>query len=266
MVNHSDQMHSIPTSPSHGCIAAYQGYSLKRAYRAKPRRSRIDAKLSRLCEQEKVVHALEEKLQQLHKEKYTLEQALLSASQEIKMHAEEPEAIQTLVAAAGRPKDDNVKELDAVGREKDVKPNCDTPAGEIVRLKEAEPQNTDYSQEFKRTDSVFYETISTPKPNGVYSEEVTDKESNNEKMPKDITYSPEGEMQTPNSKPEGCREEDMKDSIHKEEETVTSQESTPEISRENQTRAGKSLPLPPEPAPLPSAQPQLLEGSHFMCV
>ncbi|KAL0612342.1 Pleckstrin homology domain-containing family A member 5 [Plecturocebus cupreus] len=55
------------------------------------------AKLSRLCEQDKVVHALEEKLQQLHKEKYTLEQALLSASQEIEMHADNPAAIQTVV-------------------------------------------------------------------------------------------------------------------------------------------------------------------------
>ncbi|XP_036038400.1 pleckstrin homology domain-containing family A member 5 isoform X5 [Onychomys torridus] len=57
----------------------------------------IDAKLSRLCEQDKVVRALEEKLQQLHKEKYTLEQALLSASQEIEMNADNPAAIQTVV-------------------------------------------------------------------------------------------------------------------------------------------------------------------------
>uniref|UniRef100_A0A0P6JD26 Pleckstrin homology domain-containing family A member 5 isoform 4 n=1 Tax=Heterocephalus glaber TaxID=10181 RepID=A0A0P6JD26_HETGA len=589
MVNLSDQIHSIPTSPSHGSIAAYQGYSPQRAYRAevasptqrgdltidrrhrpphpkhvyvpdrrsvpasltlqsvspqslqgktlsqdecrgtlykyRPEEVDIDAKLSRLCEQDKVVHALEEKLQQLHKEKYTLEQALLSASQEIEMHTDEPEAIQTVVlqrddlqngllstcrelsrataelerawrgcdklehdvtvaraqvqerlerlgevqsesagieraqlqkelwriqdvveglskhkqlrgaaepgvagskpfttvkyknegpdyrlyksepelttvaevdesngeeksepvsemespvvkgshfpvgvvpprtksptpesstiasyvtlrktkkmldlrterprsaveqlclAESGRPRmpveeqlerirrhqqaclrerkrtlavpgpgpsttdqgslqspsnarenltrapqaqrDDNVKELDAVGRENDVKPNCDTPAAEIVRLKEAEPESTDYSQECKRTESVFYKMISTPEPNGVYSEEVTDKESNNEKMPEDITHSPEGETQTPNHKPEGHCEEDMKDSIHEEEEMVTSQESTPEISRENQTPAGKSLPLPPEPTPLPPTQPQLPEGSHFMCV
>ncbi|KAM9389588.1 pleckstrin homology domain-containing family A member 5 isoform 2-T2 [Phaethornis superciliosus] len=57
----------------------------------------IDAKLSRLCEQDKVVQALEEKLQQLHKEKYTLEQALLSASQEIEMNADNPSAIQNVV-------------------------------------------------------------------------------------------------------------------------------------------------------------------------
>ncbi|XP_040518303.1 pleckstrin homology domain-containing family A member 5 isoform X24 [Gallus gallus] len=162
MINISDQtMHSIPTSPSHGSLAGFQGYSPQRTYRSEvsspvqrgdvtiDRRHRahhtkhvympdrrsmpavlslqpvtpqslqgktltqeecrgtlykyrteeldIDAKLSRLCEQDKVVQALEEKLQQLHKEKYTLEQALLSASQEIEMNADNPAAIQNVV-------------------------------------------------------------------------------------------------------------------------------------------------------------------------
>ncbi|XP_023278783.1 pleckstrin homology domain-containing family A member 5-like isoform X5 [Seriola lalandi dorsalis] len=43
----------------------------------------IDTKLSRLCEQDKAVRMQEEKLQQLHREKHTLETALLSASQEL---------------------------------------------------------------------------------------------------------------------------------------------------------------------------------------
>ncbi|KAM9310268.1 pleckstrin homology domain-containing family A member 5-like isoform 2-T3 [Pholidichthys leucotaenia] len=43
----------------------------------------VDTKLSRLCEQDKVVKMQEEKLQQLHREKHTLETALLSASQEL---------------------------------------------------------------------------------------------------------------------------------------------------------------------------------------
>ncbi|XP_075932203.1 pleckstrin homology domain-containing family A member 5 isoform X1 [Anarhichas minor] len=43
----------------------------------------IDTKLSRLCEQDKEVRMQEEKLQQLHREKHTLETALLSASQEL---------------------------------------------------------------------------------------------------------------------------------------------------------------------------------------
>uniref|UniRef100_A0A8C5G203 Pleckstrin homology domain-containing family A member 5-like n=1 Tax=Gouania willdenowi TaxID=441366 RepID=A0A8C5G203_GOUWI len=43
----------------------------------------IDTKLSRWCEQDKTLRILEEKLQQLHREKHTLETALLSASQEL---------------------------------------------------------------------------------------------------------------------------------------------------------------------------------------
>ncbi|XP_016052904.1 PREDICTED: pleckstrin homology domain-containing family A member 5 isoform X1 [Miniopterus natalensis] len=583
MVNISEQtMHSIPTSPSHGSIAAYQGYSPQRTYRSEvsspvqrgdvtvDRRHRahhpkhvyvpdrrsmpagltlqsvspqslqgktlsqdecrgtlykyrpdevdIDAKLSRLCEQDKVVHALEEKLQQLHKEKYTLEQALLSASQEIEMNADNPAAIQTVVlqrddlqngllstcrelsrataelerawreydkleydvtitrnqmqeqldrlgevqtesagiqraqiqkelwriqdvmeglskhkqqrgttetgmavsktfsavkyknegpdyrlyksepelttvaevdesngeeksepvseieasvkgshfpvgvvsprtksptpesstiasyvtlrktkkmmdsrterprsaveqlclAESTRPrmtveeqmerirrhqqaclrekkrafgvgaldqsplqspsglrdnpfrvtqtrrKDDNVKDLDTVIRENDVKPNHETPAVEIVRLKEAEPQNTDFSEEFKKSENVFYETLRKPEPNGVDSEEVMDKERNKEEMPEDVSYSLQDETQMTNHKSEGHPEENTKDSIHEQEESVVSYEA----SKGNQTMAVKSLSPSPESSasPGPSAQPQLTEGSHFMCV
>ncbi|XP_043569411.1 pleckstrin homology domain-containing family A member 5 isoform X11 [Chiloscyllium plagiosum] len=56
----------------------------------------IDGKLSQLCEQDKVVCEQEEKLQQLHKEKHTLEQALLAASQEIEMNAENPTVVQSV--------------------------------------------------------------------------------------------------------------------------------------------------------------------------
>ncbi|VCW83891.1 unnamed protein product [Gulo gulo] len=588
MVNISDQtMHSIPTSPSHGSIAAYQGYSPQRAYRSevsspvqrgdvtidrrhrahhpkhvyvpdrrsmpagltlqsispqslqgktlsqdecrgtlykyRPEEVDIDAKLSRLCEQDKVVHALEEKLQQLHKEKYTLEQALLSASQEIEMNADNPAAIQTVVlqrddlqngllstcrelsrataelerawreydkleydvtvtrnqmqeqldrlgevqtesagiqraqiqkelwriqdvmeglskhkqqrgttetgmagskpfstvkyknegpdyrlyksepelttvaevdesngeeksepvseietsvkgshfpvgvvpprtksptpesstiasyvtlrktkkmmdsrterprsaveqlclAESTRPRmtveeqmerirrhqqaclrekkkglnvigaldqsplqspsglrdnpfritqtrrrDDNVKELDTVIRENDVKPNHETPAAEIVRLKDAEPQNTDFSKELKKTEDIFSKTLFKPEPNGVSSEEVMDKEGNKEKMSEDVSYSPQDEMQITNHKTESHPEENIKDNIHEQEETVASYEQTPEASRGNQTMAAKSLSPSPESSgsPVPATQPQLTEGSHFMCV
>uniref|UniRef100_A0A8B9WAE3 Pleckstrin homology domain containing A5 n=1 Tax=Bos mutus grunniens TaxID=30521 RepID=A0A8B9WAE3_BOSMU len=588
MVNISDQtMHSIPTSPSHGSIAAYQGFSPQRTYRSevsspiqrgdvtidrrhrahhpkhmyvpdrrsmpagltlqsvspqslqgktlsqdesrgtlykyRPEEVDIDAKLSRLCEQDKVVHALEEKLQQLHKEKYTLEQALLSASQEIEMNADNPAAIQTVVlqrddlqngllstcrelsrataelerawreydkleydvtvtrnqmqeqldrlgevqtesagiqraqiqkelwriqdvmeglskhkqqrgtsetgmigskpfstvkyknegpdyrlyksepelttvaevdesngeeksepaseietsvkgshfpvgvvpprtksptpesstiasyvtlrktkkmmdsrterprsaveqlclAESTRPrmtveeqmerirrhqqaclrekkkglnligaldqsplpspsnlrdnpfritqarrKDDNSKELDTVIRENDMKPNHDTPATDTVQLKEAEPQNTDFSGEFKKTENVFSETLFTPEPNGVNSEEVMDKEGDKKEVPEHVPYSPQEESQIPNHKPEGPPAEDTKDDIHEQEENVLSYELTPEASRGNQTMAAQSLPPSPDSSasPVPSAQPQLTEGSHFMCV
>lgn len=588
MVNISDQtMHSIPTSPSHGSIAAYQGYSPQRTYRSevsspiqrgdvtidrrhrthhpkhvyvpdrrsmpagltlqsvnpqnlqgktlsqdecrgtlykyRPEEVDIDTKLSRLCEQDKVVHALEEKLQQLHKEKYTLEQALLSASQEIEMNADNPAAIQNVVlqrddlqngllstcrelsrataelerawrdydkleydvtvtrnqmqeqldrlgevqtesagiqraqiqkelwriqdvmeglskhkqqrgtaetvmavskpfstvkyknegpdyrlyksepelttvaevdesngeeksepvsdmetsvkgshfpvgvvpprtksptpesstiasyvtlrktkkmvdsrterprsaveqlclAESTRPrmtveeqmerirrhqqaclrekkkglnvigaseqsplqslsnlrdnpfrvtqtrrKDDNAKELDTVVRENDVKPNHETPAAEIVQLKEAEPQNTDFRKEFKKTENVLYETHFKPEPNGVNSKEVMDEEKNKEKMPEEISYSPQEETQIINHKSEGHPEENTKDNIHEQEESVASYEHTPEASRGNQTTAVKSVSSSPEcsASPVPSTQPQLTEGSHFMCV
>ncbi|XP_036433689.1 pleckstrin homology domain-containing family A member 5 isoform X6 [Colossoma macropomum] len=57
----------------------------------------VDAKLSRLCEQGKVVRTQEEKLQQLHREKHTLETALLSASQEIEMSTDNPAAVQSVI-------------------------------------------------------------------------------------------------------------------------------------------------------------------------
>ncbi|XP_034884014.1 pleckstrin homology domain-containing family A member 5 isoform X3 [Mirounga angustirostris] len=564
MVNISDQtMHSIPTSPSHGSIAAYQGYSPQRTYRSevsspiqradvtidhrhrahhpkhvyvpdrrsmpagltlqsispqslqgktlsqdecrgtlykyRPEEVDIDAKLSRLCEQDKVVHALEEKLQQLHKEKYTLEQALLSASQEIEMNADNPAAIQTVVlqrddlqngllstcrelsrataelerawreydkleydvtvtrnqmqeqldclgevqtesagiqraqiqkelwriqdvmeglskhkqqrgttetgmagskpfstvkyknegpdyrlyksepelttvaevdesngeeksepvsemetsvkgshfpvgvvpprtksptpesstiasyvtlrktkkmmdsrterprsaveqlclAESTRPRmtveeqmerirrhqqaclrekkkglnvigaldqsplqspsgfrdnlfritqtrrrDDNIKELDTVIKENDVKPNHETPAAEIVQLKEAEPQNTDFSKEFKKTEDIFSKTLFKPEPNGVSSEEVMDKEGNQEKMPEDVSYSsPQDEIQIINHKAESHPEENIKDNIHEQEETIVSYEQTPEASRGNETMAAILTPV-----------------------
>ncbi|XP_057180795.1 pleckstrin homology domain-containing family A member 5 isoform X35 [Triplophysa rosa] len=128
---------SIPTSPSHGSLAGYHTFSPNRplnpdtrsevsspvfrgdvtlerrqrqhlskmspeefretSYSYRPEELDIDAKLSRLCEQDKVVRTQEEKLQQLHREKHTLETALLSASQEIEMSAENPSAVQSVI-------------------------------------------------------------------------------------------------------------------------------------------------------------------------
>ncbi|MGH0148675.1 UNVERIFIED_CONTAM: hypothetical protein FKN15_020620 [Acipenser sinensis] len=67
------------------------------AYNYRTEELDIDAKLSRLCKQDKLVRTQEEKLQQLHREKHTLEQALLSASQEIEMNADNPAAIQSVI-------------------------------------------------------------------------------------------------------------------------------------------------------------------------
>uniref|UniRef100_A0A8C6HXV0 Pleckstrin homology domain containing, family A member 5 n=1 Tax=Mus spicilegus TaxID=10103 RepID=A0A8C6HXV0_MUSSI len=579
MVQVSDQtMHSIPTSPSHGSAAAYQGFSPQRTYRSevtspiqrgdvtidrrhrphhpkhvyvadrrsmpagltlqavspqslqgrtlsqdecrgtlykyRPEEAGIDAKLSRLCEQDKVVRALEEKLQQLHKEKYTLEQALLSASQEIEMNADNPAAIQTVLlqrddlqngllstcrelsrataelerawreydkleydvtvtrdqmrgqldrlgevqsesagiqraqiqkelwriqdvmeglskhkqqrgssetglagskpfssvkyksegpdyrlyksepelttvaevdesngeeksepvseteapvvkgshfpvgvplrtksptpesstiasyvtlrktkkmvelrterprsaveqlclAESARPRmtveeqlerirrhqqaclrekkkglsvlgasdpsdvrdsplrltqtlrrDDSVKELDTVHRENDVKPDCETPAAQYAHLEEAEPQNADIGRKLKRSESIFYEMLYTPEPNGMASEEVTEKERQKEQVHADGSCSPQEETAMTNHQMEGPPEE--AESLHEEEETLASYEPAPEIPRENQTTVRSLSPSPDSStAADPPTPPQLREGSHFMCV
>ncbi|XP_064140580.1 pleckstrin homology domain-containing family A member 5 isoform X7 [Loxodonta africana] len=163
----------------------------------------------------------------------------------------------------------NIKEPDTVIRENDVKPNHETPAAEIVRLKEAEPQNTDISKEVRKTESIIFEALFKPEPNGVSSEEAMDEERNKEKMPEDISYSsPQDATSVTNPKPEDHPEENTKDNVHEQEETVISYELTPEASTGDQTMAVKSLSQSPESStsPVPTTQPQLVEGSHFMCV
>ncbi|XP_032109680.1 pleckstrin homology domain-containing family A member 5 isoform X13 [Sapajus apella] len=167
-----------------------------------------------------------------------------------------------------RRRDDNIKEPDTVIRENEVKPDHETPAAEIVQLKEDEPQNVDFSKELKKTEIISYEMLFEPESNGVNSVEMTDKERNKEKMPEDVTYSPQDETQITNYQPEDHLEENTKNNVDEQEETVISYESTPEVSRGNQTMAVKSLSPSPESSasPVPSTQPQLTEGSHFMCV
>ncbi|XP_057693476.1 pleckstrin homology domain-containing family A member 5 isoform X9 [Corythoichthys intestinalis] len=78
-----------------------QGKSLNpadsREHTYMPEEGDIDNKLSRLCEQDKVVRTHEDKLQQLYREKHTLETALLSASQEIELGSDNPAAMQSVI-------------------------------------------------------------------------------------------------------------------------------------------------------------------------
>ncbi|XP_078805451.1 pleckstrin homology domain-containing family A member 5 isoform X18 [Oryzias latipes] len=69
----------------------------EQAYTCVPEEVDTDTKLSRLCEQDKVVRAQEDKLQQLYREKHTLETALLSASQEIELGPENPATLQSVI-------------------------------------------------------------------------------------------------------------------------------------------------------------------------
>uniref|UniRef100_A0A8C4MB12 Pleckstrin homology domain containing A5 n=1 Tax=Equus asinus asinus TaxID=83772 RepID=A0A8C4MB12_EQUAS len=139
--------------------------------------------------------------------------------------------------AQTRRRDDNIKEVDTVIKENNVKPDDEAPAAEIVRLKETEPPNADFSKESQKTENAFYETLFKPEPNGVNSEEVVDKERNKEKMPEDnflLQMCPKGFSLLAFS---WCV-------------SVKSLSPSPESSA----------------SPVPSTQPQLTEGSHFMCV
>ncbi|XP_060050443.1 pleckstrin homology domain-containing family A member 5 isoform X23 [Erinaceus europaeus] len=171
-----------------------------------------------------------------------------------------------------RRRDDSIKELEPGIREDDRKPIHEMPATETVRLKEAEPENMDISKEFKKTEDVLYETVFKPEPNGVNSEEateVTDQERNKEQVREDASDSPQDETEITNHKTEGQPGASTEDDVSEQEESVIPYElTTPEASRGTQTVAVKSLSPPPESSasPVPPTQPQLTEGSHFMCV
>ncbi|XP_076424271.1 pleckstrin homology domain-containing family A member 5 isoform X17 [Peromyscus maniculatus bairdii] len=161
-------------------------------------------------------------------------------------------------------RDDNIKELDNVHRENDIKPDHETPAAETVLLEEAEPQNVDLGRKLKRTESIFYEMLFTPEPNGMNSDEVMDREKHKGQALEDIPCSPQEEAEATSHWAES-RPEEVQQSLHEEEETCASSESPPEVPREDQTPV-KSLSASPESSasPDPPTPPKLTEGSHFM--
>lgn len=163
-------------------------------------------------------------------------------------------------------RDDNTKDLDAVHREDDGKPDSEAPAVETAHLEEAEPPNADVGRKLKRTESIFYEMLYTPEPlNGATSEDMKAKERQKEQVPEDAVCSPQEEAAMANHQAEGPPEET--ESLHEEEETLASYEPAPEIPRENQTTVTSLSPSPDSSmAADPPTPPQLTEGSHFMCV
>ncbi|XP_049928286.1 pleckstrin homology domain-containing family A member 5-like isoform X6 [Epinephelus moara] len=87
---------TITAQSLQGKTLSPEGYR-EHGYTCMPEEVDIDTKLSRLCEQDKVVRTQEDKLQQLYREKHTLETALLSASQEIEMGSDNPAAMQSVI-------------------------------------------------------------------------------------------------------------------------------------------------------------------------
>ncbi|XP_027285753.1 pleckstrin homology domain-containing family A member 5 isoform X5 [Cricetulus griseus] len=160
---------------------------------------------------------------------------------------------------------ESVKELDPEHRENDVKLDPETAAAEAVLLEDAGPQKADLGRKLKRTESIFYEMLFTPEPNGMSSEGVMDTEKHKDQTLEDVTCSPQEEAEMTNHQAEDHPEEAQ--SLHEEEGTLASLESPPEIPRENQTTVKSLSPSPESSAsPAPPTPPKLTEGSHFMCV
>uniref|UniRef100_A0A7N5ZWF6 Pleckstrin homology domain containing A5 n=1 Tax=Anabas testudineus TaxID=64144 RepID=A0A7N5ZWF6_ANATE len=93
---HSLIENSAPRPQLYQQVRPAKDYS-ENTYTYMPEEVDTDTKLSRLCEQDKVVRTQEDKLQQLYREKHTLETALLSASQEIEMGSDNPAAMQSVI-------------------------------------------------------------------------------------------------------------------------------------------------------------------------
>ncbi|XP_020849856.1 pleckstrin homology domain-containing family A member 5 isoform X4 [Phascolarctos cinereus] len=165
----------------------------------------------------------------------------------------------------------NIKELENISREDSVEPNLETSTEEVAQLKEMiaiDPQDEDLSKELMKTDNdSFCETLTKSEPREENSEEMMDKQKEREKI-SDGSYSSQVVALITNHKPEGNSEEKEMTNVNEQEGNVISYESTAEISRGNQVIPVKNLLQSPEPStsPVPSVQPQLTEGSHFMCV
>ncbi|XP_068962278.1 pleckstrin homology domain-containing family A member 5 isoform X17 [Petaurus breviceps papuanus] len=166
----------------------------------------------------------------------------------------------------------NIKEPENISREDSVETNLETSTEEVAQLKEAitiDPQEEDFSKEIMKTDNdASCETLLKSEPREEDSEEMMDKQKDREKISDDISYSTQIAALITNHKPESNSEEKEMTRVNEQEGNVISYESTAEISRGNQAIPVKNLSQSPEPStsPVPSAQPQLTEGSHFMCV
>ncbi|XP_031794270.1 pleckstrin homology domain-containing family A member 5 isoform X25 [Sarcophilus harrisii] len=165
-----------------------------------------------------------------------------------------------------------VKKPENINTESNVESNLEISAEEVAQLKEniaVDPQDEDFSKELVKTDNdSFSDTLFKSEPREENSEEMMDKQKDREKISDDISYSTQIVSLITNHKPDINSEEKEITSVNEQQENIISFESTAEISRGNQAIAVKNLPKSPEPStsPVPSAQPQLTEGSHFMCV
>ncbi|XP_007503622.2 pleckstrin homology domain-containing family A member 5 isoform X4 [Monodelphis domestica] len=164
----------------------------------------------------------------------------------------------------------NIKELENLNIENNIKPNLETSAEEVAQLNETvniDHQDVDFSKELLKTDNnSFCESLFKSEPSEENSEEIMDKQKDREEMSDDISYSPQIVAPITNHKSEGNSEEKEIANVNKQEGNVISYETMAETSRGNQAITVKTLPPSPEPStsPVPPAQPPLPEGSHFI--
>ncbi|XP_057640327.1 pleckstrin homology domain-containing family A member 5 isoform X24 [Chionomys nivalis] len=264
-------LRTMSPPPESSTIASY--VTLRKTKKVELRTERPRSAVEQLCLAESVRPRMtvEEQMERIrrHQQACLRERkkglSVVSASDQSPLQSPSPVRDNPFRVTQTLRREDTVQELDTIHRENDGKPDHETPAAETVVLEEAEPRKVKLGRKLQRTESIFYDMLYTPEPNGMNSEGVMDKERHEGQALEDVPCSPQEEAGMTNHRAEGHPEE--VESHHEEEETLASLETPPEIPRENETTV-KSLSPSPESStsPDPPSPPKLTEGSHFMCV
>ncbi|XP_015723606.1 pleckstrin homology domain-containing family A member 5 isoform X14 [Coturnix japonica] len=178
-------------------------------------------------------------------------------------------------SAQNRKKDDTVhshiKDLESTTKDNNLKQNNGSPEEEIVRVKHDGEQehNSGFTKELTKTDDFLSDTHVVSDSKEVNNEEKAEKEKNNKvEETRDGDISLQSMTTVANHKPKTSSEESEAVSVQEQKGIIASFELAAQSSKGNQATAVKSLPSSPESSlsPASSTQPQLTEGSHFMCV
>ena len=178
-------------------------------------------------------------------------------------------------SAQNRKKDDTVsshiKDLESTTKDNNLKQNNESPEEEIVQVKHDGEQEhkSGFTKELTKTDDFLSDTHVVSDSKEVNNEEKAEKEKNNKvEETHDGDISLQSVTTVANHKPKTSSEESEAVSVQEQKGIIASFELATQSSKGNQATAVKSLPSSPESSlsPASSTQPQLTEGSHFMCV
>ncbi|XP_075838522.1 pleckstrin homology domain-containing family A member 5 isoform X8 [Microtus pennsylvanicus] len=238
-------LRTMSPPPESSTIASY--VTLRKTKKVELRTERPRSAVEQLCLAESVRPRMtvEEQMERIrrHQQACLRERkkglSVISASDQSPLQSPSPVRDNPFRVSQTLRREDTVQELDTIHRENDGKPDHETPAAETVVVEEAEPRKVKLGRKLQRTESVFYEMLYTPEPNGMNSEGVMDKERHEGQALEDVPCSPQEEAGMTNHQAEGHPEE--VESHHEEEETLASLEPPPEIPRENQTTAALTL-------------------------